>query len=655
MIYRMVPGSRCFLILLAALSAGSAGLVCQVQQAQATAPVMRYHFGDDAEWASPSFDDSAWPVAKDGKWPTPAFYSDGFVWVRVRVPLPSETQAPLAIRTVGSLNWKNRALTAADELFVNGRPVGHQGSLPPHAEAVLNGRETVFDLPPGATQPGTTAVVAYRVWYPPYLRQTDVFGDTGFEFGESSMLHLAQRANRFAALIASGPDLALNGFVLILGVGLLIVGRWIGGRELPIFSVMLISMPLFSLNALFYALGFPAFRWLAYALIASLLSAFSMGATVELVWTVHALQSLVVKRLYQAAWIICNAAFLVTNLATTPSPWAHWAIRTWVFALLAFNLIQIAVNLWAIFVRKKNRLISLTIISISVSVLMSMFGGATGTTIGPFSVSYFGLAFFLAEIALFIMLGQRAWAAWRAQDELRAEFEAARQVQEHLVAPAVDVPGFKIESVYAPAKQVGGDFFRVLPGTDGSVLVVVGDVSGKGLKAAMTVSAVMGALPVCWVRNPAGVLAHLNRALYGQVDGFATCCVSLIEKDGSMTLANAGNPAPYRNGEEMAVEAGLPLGILAEASYEETHYTIAAGDRLTFVSDGVVEATNAKGELYGFERTRAISAEPAERVAKAAQDFGQEDDITVLTIARLQVGERSITPIITPTLSPSAA
>jgi len=76
---------------------------------------------------------------------------------------------------------------------------------------------------------------------------------------------------------------------------------------------------------------------------------------------------------------------------------------------------------------------------------------------------------------------------------------------------------------------------------------------------------------------------------------------------------------------------------------------------LTFVSDGVVEATNAKGELYGFERTRAISAEPAERVAKAAQDFGQEDDITVLTIARLQVGERSITPIITPTLSPSAA
>ena len=144
--------------------------------------------------------------------------------------------------------------------------------------------------------------------------------------------------------------------------------------------------------------------------------------------------------------------------------------------------------------REKNKLISLTIIFISVSVLISMFGGASGTTIGLFSVSSFGLAFRLAEIALFIMLGQRAWAAWRYQDDLRAEFEAAREVQEQLVTPAVDLPGFKIESVYAPAKQVGGDLFRVLPGDDGSALIVMGDVSGKGLRAAMTVSAIIGAL-----------------------------------------------------------------------------------------------------------------------------------------------------------------
>ena len=148
-------------------------------------------------------------------------------------------------------------------------------------------------------------------------------------------------------------------------------------------------------------------------------------------------------------------------------------------------------------------------------------------------------------------------------------------------------------------------------------LVVVGDVSGKGLKAAMTVSAVMGALPGCASRRPAAVLAHLNQALFGQVDGFATCCAALIEKDGRMTLANAGNPAPYLNGEEMAVEAGLPLGILAGGELRgDAERTIAAGDRLTFVSDGVVEATNATGELYGFERTEAISSETARQIAE---------------------------------------
>jgi serine phosphatase RsbU (regulator of sigma subunit) len=84
----------------------------------------------------------------------------------------------------------------------------------------------------------------------------------------------------------------------------------------------------------------------------------------------------------------------------------------------------------------------------------------------------------------------------------------------------------------------------------------------------------------------------------------------------------------------MLVEPGLPLGMLAYASYRETHYQIAPGDRLTFVSDGVVEATNPQGELYGFERTLAVSNQPANTIAEAARQFGQEDDITVLSLTR---------------------
>jgi sigma-B regulation protein RsbU (phosphoserine phosphatase) len=128
----------------------------------------------------------------------------------------------------------------------------------------------------------------------------------------------------------------------------------------------------------------------------------------------------------------------------------------------------------------------------------------------------------------------------------------------------------------------------------------------------------------------------LNRVLHGQIRGFVTCAATLIRADGAMTLANAGHLSPYRNGEELAVNSGLPLGIVAEGGYEETNYQLALGDRLTFVSDGVVEATSEKRELFGFERTQAISNQPADKIAEAARQFGQEDDISVVTVMRMQ-------------------
>jgi serine phosphatase RsbU (regulator of sigma subunit) len=237
---------------------------------------------------------------------------------------------------------------------------------------------------------------------------------------------------------------------------------------------------------------------------------------------------------------------------------------------------------------------------------------------------------------VFSVLSRGAWKAWRARDELRVELEAAREVQQNLVVPAVDLPGFKIESAYVPAKQVGGDFFRVTPESGGSVLVVVGDVSGKGLPAAMTVSSVIGALRSIPPVSPAWILNALNHGLAGQLhSGFVTCCVARIGPDGAVTIANAGHLSPYRSGAEIEVPAGLPLGISAQVEYEETHFGLSTAEMLTFLSDGVVEARNAAGELFGFERTAAISAQPAETIAQAAQDFGQEDDITVLTVARL--------------------
>ena len=100
-------------------------------------------------------------------------------------------------------------------------------------------------------------------------------------------------------------------------------------------------------------------------------------------------------------------------------------------------------------------------------------------------------------------------------------------------------------------------------------------------------------------------------------------------------LANAGHIPPYRNGREMPMPGALPLGMLASLSYDLVTTQLEPGDRLTFVSDGVIEATNATGELYGFERTQAISNQSAQAIADAVKQFGQEDDITVLSVTLL--------------------
>lgn len=461
------------------------------------------------------------------------------------------------------------------------------------------------------------------------------FATAGFDIDESRSLRLADHAGHLQGQIAAGPNLALNSVIAILGVALLVFWRWAGGRELLLCSGVLL---LFSIPSLFRdsgSLGILVIPWRLDSILGATLQAASMAIMVELMWTIYGLRALGLKRLAQAAVLGINAPLMYVRLIVAPSaavPLLHVATLV---SVQTFILIIFGINAWAFFARRQIRLVAAALALIQIATFIGILGINTKKMIGPFHFNLLELGFFASSIALFIMLGQRAWQAWRARDELRVEFEAAREVQEQLVAAAVDVPGFKIESVYAPAKQVGGDFFRVLPGADGSLLVVVGDVSGKGLKAAMTVSAIMGALPVCPSRMPAEVLAHLNQALYGQVGGFVTCCAAFIATDGTMTFANAGNPAPYRNGEVMTVEPGLPLGMLVETSYAETHYQIAPGDRLTFVSDGVVEATNPQGELYGFERTQAICTQPANHIAKAAELFGQEDDITVLTLQRM--------------------
>ena len=254
---------------------------------------------------------------------------------------------------------------------------------------------------------------------------------------------------------------------------------------------------------------------------------------------------------------------------------------------------------------------------------------------GPFQISLDNLSTSLVIIVMCFLLLRRLWKDWRMKEELEGEFEAAREMQESLVQRMPETPAFAIEAAYSPANHVGGDFYRIIPAPDGAILVVAGDVSGKGLKAAMTVSVLVGAMESVETRVPGLFLAKLNRATRAHLQsGFVTCCCVRISSAGELTVANAGHLAPYLGGHEVTVESGLPLGLVAEAEYAETRLPWPPEAQLTLLSDGVVEAANAQDELFGFDRTRAISAQPAAEIAEAARAWGQNDDITVVTVRR---------------------
>ena len=249
----------------------------------------------------------------------------------------------------------------------------------------------------------------------------------------------------------------------------------------------------------------------------------------------------------------------------------------------------------------------------------------------PFKLDLRNVGEMISGAIMVGILARRIYLLLQEKQMLAAELEAAKQVQD-LLLPAADTPtpGFVVESAYLPARQVGGDFYFINSLDDGRLLVVVGDVSGKGLRAAMLVSVVVGILRTAHATSAAAVLQALNAGLVGRAGGgFVTACSLIFEASGSATIANAGHCPVYRDGKEIEMQPNLPLGVVSDSSFDEV--TAPAG-RFVLLSDGVVEAENTQRELFGFDRTRDLIIQPAQAIAEAARAWGQNDDITVVTI-----------------------
>jgi hypothetical protein len=262
----------------------------------------------------------------------------------------------------------------------------------------------------------------------------------------------------------------------------------------------------------------------------------------------------------------------------------------------------------------------------------------TNYQLGPFNIQLSDITNWLFWISLGLILVLRTIRISREQARLEGELEAARQVQ-NVILPGESVifPGYSVETVYRPARQVGGDFYQVWPTPEGGLLLVIGDVAGKGLPAAMLVAVLVGSIRTLaqMTSDPAAILAEMNARLQGRTNGgFSTCLAFHLRADGAGTLASAGHPGPYLNGRELELPGGLPLGVAPCQQYESCKLQLEHGGHITFYSDGVIEAQNARHELLGFERARELSTLSAKEIADAASAFGQEDDITVVVIER---------------------
>ncbi|HWA95023.1 MAG TPA: PP2C family protein-serine/threonine phosphatase [Terracidiphilus sp.] len=255
--------------------------------------------------------------------------------------------------------------------------------------------------------------------------------------------------------------------------------------------------------------------------------------------------------------------------------------------------------------------------------------------LGMVPLHFASIADFAGLLSIVVIIFRRFLRVQHDQERANSELAAARSVQELMIpSEGIETPGFDVDSVYTPASEVGGDFFYLEPLPNGDLLVVVGDVAGHGLQAAMNVSMLVGALRRIPEKSPARILEALNRVVMGN-ESYTTCQAAYFHADGEVIMANAGHLAPYLNSQEIALPGGLPLGALPEIKYDEMRLYLHPGDRILLLSDGVVEARAADGELFGFDRVHNLSNQTAFYIADAAKEFGQEDDITVLTVRRL--------------------
>jgi len=624
----------------------------------------QFHPGDDAAWASPTFDDSHWEqLTVDKPWGAQGHWSTaGSAWYRCHITITPVPGAP------SDLALLIPSVDDVYELYWNGTLVGRNGSFPPHAFWYISQPPQTFGL-----GPVRSGVLAVRVWKAP-LASSDPGEIGGFEavpvLGSPEAIATGKDAIDYQWFRSRQVEFGLDSLYAL--VALLSLMAWLRDRKqwLVFWMAGYTVIPLVRL--LLDGLRLP---W-SYAIAEGLLQPAIMFQDISLwfvlLWLLKLQENRAVTRFTRNVAVVFGVAFCLDGLVVLNWDSVRWAgTLQLVDALLTaiFTILEVMplVLVGAAVVQHKRLEPARWLVAICaflaemnyvVRNLSSQFMRFTHWTLtDKLSAPLFtlnGNTINLQILANTLLLLSIVYAVYRYsieerrhQSALEQEFKNARELQQVLVPDTLpSLPGFTMTSAYRPAQEVGGDFFQIVPLENGSTLIVLGDVSGKGLKAAMAVSLIVGAARMVaeFTGSPAEILAGLNRRLYGRLQGgFATCIALRLDPDGNCAIASAGHPAPFLNKQELILPGALPLGIEPAVRYEETAIRLDAGDHFALYTDGLLEARNLSGELYGFQRLETLLAtQPnAAQATEAAVNFGQDDDITVLTLTRLATGEES--------------
>jgi hypothetical protein len=616
-----------------------------------------YLQGDDLAWASRNLDDSAWQPYSHWH----ADLSHPRLWIRCHSNLSvllSVSQPALQVRLYGPY-----------ELYLDGERIGGSGNLAT-GDFRLN---AIRSYPIAAAQIAhAQQLIAMRVFDRSTLYYTGPIGGIirqpfRLRAGDSSLLQ-AQRAYevlsgaRTHAItticysiigILSFPLFALFAFdpsrksvlLLALYVLFLAVLRW-NEFAVATFSDYPISIAIWIAIAcaqICVFVGYPFYFVLAgrripwFMRILLFMTALNCAG---LVLDGFALLPAWVAGLYSS---VLDPLIFFALIALTLSPY----IAFWPIASVAPRMRPIAI-LCMLWTAADFLWFLLEITAIPVPGIPNLYARW-----GLMLLNTRGIITAFAVAALFALLFREQRQVSLDRATLAGELEAAGEIQRLLAPAKIDTaPGLQIAVAFRPMREVGGDFYlcRVLP--NGHQRILLGDVSGKGAAAAMAATLLLGAAEERHSDSPVELLSHMNRVLCrAHLGGFATCLCVDLAPDGELTLANAGHLSPYRCGNEMETAGGLPLGITPAVEFAASSMDLQMGETLTFVSDGVLEARTRTGELFGFTRTAALSTQAADAIAAAAQAFGQEDDITVLTLMREYVGPPASTQSSVPSLS----